>query len=91
MFAPSILHHQQSVQKIRFGFLKFGHITLKSVSSLVTTLRNSGLLGHPGQERGGGVGGGGGGGVGVELQSREHWAVSAGQLTDFGFQVFLGL
>ena len=31
-----------------------------------TELRNSGLLGQPGEERGGGGGGGGGGGV--ELQ-----------------------
>ena len=44
----------------------------------MTILRNSGLLGQAGEERGGGVGGG------VELQSREHWAVSTGQLTDFG-------
>ena len=35
----------------------------------MTILRNSGLLGQVGEERGGGVGGG------VELQSREHWAV----------------
>ena len=38
------------------------------------------MLSKPGEELGGGVGG-------VELQSREHWAVATGQLIDFGFGV----
>ena len=41
------------------------------------------MLCQAGEERGGGIGGG------VELQSREHWAVSAGQLTDF--EILLGV
>ena len=52
--------------------------------NLLTILRNSGLLGQPGEGLGGGVGS-------VKLQSREHWAVATLQLIEFGFELFLGV
>ena len=52
--------------------------------NLLTTLRNSGFLGQPGE----GLGGGGGG---FELQSREHWAEAPCQLIDFRFELFIGV